>query len=303
MLPPPQEATQHSPRGGEDPHFWLTLCGSAVRDGYPPDARRLDGGEEGLTVGRAHQKELHREAFDEELQQYLSRDHFRIDLGLDGLCKLVAISNNPIWRNRCGKRTEAVVGDPPLTLVNGDAIQLFTGADDCTATGPGNLGSLLWLFQDTTSNRGPAEQEGPALESQAAGGRSQDPRGPDSGGPRTMALGTDVAKSVAKIEAMSKNGQQSGAGQSWAESPSAKAPGGGRVVTNLALLSSPRSPASGDQPAGAQPGPLRAPVRGLLNDLEDDDDGGGSEHRRRARDDDLDFRDVNDAFTASGFRF
>merc|ERR1719433_2141933 len=91
------------------PQFWLTLCGTAVKQGYPRDARRLEGGEDGLSVGRAHQKELHAEAFDEELQQYLSPHHFRIDPGSDGSYKLVPMSNHPIWRNRCGKRTEAIV--------------------------------------------------------------------------------------------------------------------------------------------------------------------------------------------------
>merc|ERR1711933_326015 len=170
--------------------------------------------------------------------------------------------------------TEAVVGDPPLTLVNGDAIQLFTGADDCTATGAGNLGSLLWLFQDTTSNRGPTEQDVSILESKAAS-HSQDFHDSDSG-PRTMALGTDVAMSLAK---MHQNGQHAGAGQGWAESPSSNTHGGGRAA---GFLSSPRSPVSGDQPAG-QPGPLRAPIRGLSLDDDDDDD----DHQRRARDDDL----------------
>lgn len=318
QLPAPSEKTQDSARSGEASHFWLTLCGSVVKEGYPFDARRLEGGEEGLSVGRAHQKELHLEAFDVEMRQYLSRDHFRIDPGIDGSYKLVAISNNPIWRNRCGKRTEAVVGDPPLTLINGDAIQLFTGADDCTATGPGNLGSLLWIFQAATSNKGPTEQDVSVLAKKAAG-QSQDFHDSDSG-PRTVAMGLDQdaanAKSVAKTSATPRNGlHAAGASQIGAESPCSK-----EYYGHADVLPLPRSPLSNDRPTGqaqtaggvlrapfddappplsGQPGPLRVPVQHLCLDDDDDDD----LRQRNAHEMELDFRDVDDAFAASGFRF
>jgi len=242
----------------------------------------LEGAEEGLSVGRAHQKDLHLEAFDAELRKYLSRDHFRIDPGIDGSYKLVAISNNPIWRNRCGHRTEAVVGDPSLTLVHGDAIQLFTGADDCTATGPASLGSLLWIFQDATNSNRPTERDISILESKAAG-HSQDFHDSDSS-PKTMALGIGQENyDVKPVARTSQNGPHVGERHGWAESPSNKEHGGNVLRPPVDDMS---------------PGPLRAPVRGLS--LDEDD----YNHQRRASEMDFDFReDVDDAFTASGFRF
>jgi len=298
LLPVPQEAAEDSPRSANLPNFWLTLCGSAVKEGYPLDARRLEGGEDGLSVGRAHQKELHLEAFDVELRQYLSRDHFRIDFGIDGLYKLVAISNNPIWRNRSGKRTEAVVGDPPLSLQNGDAIQLFTGAEDCTATGPGNLGSLLWIFQDATSNRRPTERDVSILESKA-NGHPQDIQDSADSGPRTLARGLDLdihsPESVTRTPVSPQNGQHAGSRSPLtSDRPSRKDQTAGGVL---------RAPVNGmPPPLSGQPGPLRAPVRDFsLDDNHDDDDG---EQRGNVREmSDLDFRDVDDAFAASGFRF
>lgn len=127
--------------------FWLILEGTAVREDVPRERRRLEGRPDGLTVGRAHQKELHSEAFARELREYMSRDHFRVERCPDGSCLLVALSSNPIWRLHAGKLTELSRGDPALPLVCGDAVVLFTGAEDCTPDGPGNLGSCRWIFR------------------------------------------------------------------------------------------------------------------------------------------------------------
>lgn len=55
-------------------------------------------------------------------------------------------------------------------------------------------------------------------------------------------------------------------------------------------------------PLSQLPGALKAPVRDLSLD-DDDDDDDGDDHHRGARELDLDFREVDDAFAASGFRF
>eukprot|EP00419_Tripos_fusus_P001037 CAMPEP_0172681464 /NCGR_PEP_ID=MMETSP1074-20121228/17471_1 /TAXON_ID=2916 /ORGANISM="Ceratium fusus, Strain PA161109" /LENGTH=1008 /DNA_ID=CAMNT_0013499975 /DNA_START=87 /DNA_END=3113 /DNA_ORIENTATION=+ len=358
---------QHKTRREVAPCFWLTLCGSAVKEGYPRDARRLEGGEDGLLVGRAHQKEIHSDAFDVELRQYLSRDHFRIDVGSDGSCKLVPISNNPMWRNRAGKRTEAIVGDPPLMLINGDAIQLFTGADDCTATGPGNLGSLLWIFKDAKSDGEPTEHEISILEGRSAGRvvpkaqltsharhvhdydsdhRTQaTSKNRDQSGQRAEArrsryvspFGEDDSAVVAShalavpspssgreiAESRSSKGksrtthalQVPSAGSFESESRSSRSP----ARTSKSPSRTSRSPAprnstrvrgalrvpvddASPPPLSQLPGALKAPVRDLSLD-DDDDDDDGDDHHRGARELDLDFREVDDAFAASGFRF
>merc|ERR1711879_858032 len=80
--------------------FRLFLSGSAVRRTFAVDKRVLEGWEDGLTIGRAHQKDLHSEAFEQELRQYISRDHFRIECGRDGSYGLSALTDNPLWRKR-----------------------------------------------------------------------------------------------------------------------------------------------------------------------------------------------------------
>jgi len=169
LLPAPEDVAVRSPRFSSAPPFWLELRGSAVRRDFPRDRRRLEGREDGLTVGRAQQQALHSEAFEVELRQYLSREHFRIERGRDGVCRLVPMSSNPIWRVRGGSQTEAVRGDPALLLAHGDAIQLFTGAEDCTIDGPGNLGTLLWLFQESNAAAGGSPASSPNDDEQASG--------------------------------------------------------------------------------------------------------------------------------------
>eukprot|EP00913_Durusdinium_trenchii_P029809 g27934.t1 len=82
--------------------FWLQLDGSAVRQAFPAEQRILEGTPQGLLVGRAHQQTLHQEALRKEVREYLSRDHFRILREKDGRFQLVALSSNPIWRDRRG---------------------------------------------------------------------------------------------------------------------------------------------------------------------------------------------------------
>ncbi|CAE7483674.1 unnamed protein product, partial [Symbiodinium pilosum] len=132
-------------RKGSGP-FWLELGGSAVRQTFPDNLRIIEGSVDGLLVGRAHQQSLFQEAFRKEVREYLSRDHFRIDRDRAGQFNLVALSANPIWRMRQRQLRELERGDPPLSLLNGDEIFLFTGASDCTPDGPDNLGVLKWRF-------------------------------------------------------------------------------------------------------------------------------------------------------------
>merc|ERR1712113_645193 len=70
-----------------------------------------------------------------------------------GTYSLEALSSNPMWRVRAGAKAEIEKGDPPIPLVSGDVILLFTGAEDCTPDGPGNLGTLFWTFQDRLGSR------------------------------------------------------------------------------------------------------------------------------------------------------
>ncbi|CAE8591081.1 unnamed protein product [Polarella glacialis] len=148
LLPSIEEQLGH---GG--PSFFLALEGTCLRKDFPEADRVIEGTSHGITVGRAHQKDLHTEAFRREIREYLSRDHFRIDRDRDGYFSLVALSSNPIWRARNGQRRELERGDQPLSIIHGDAILLFTGATDCTPDGPENLGSLKWTFHDACNSR------------------------------------------------------------------------------------------------------------------------------------------------------
>eukprot|EP00747_Dinoflagellata_sp_TGD_P166008 gnl/TRDRNA2_/TRDRNA2_188152_c0_seq1.p1 gnl/TRDRNA2_/TRDRNA2_188152_c0~~gnl/TRDRNA2_/TRDRNA2_188152_c0_seq1.p1 ORF type:complete len:641 (-),score=87.47 gnl/TRDRNA2_/TRDRNA2_188152_c0_seq1:94-2016(-) len=133
--------------------FWLELNGTAIRDDFPRERRRIDGELVGLVVGRNHQRELHQEALKEGISQFVSRSHFRID-HRRGSFELVAVSENPLWRVRQGDCVEAVKGQPGLPLADLDVIQLFTGASDCTPDGPGNKGSFWWLFRAPSAASG-----------------------------------------------------------------------------------------------------------------------------------------------------
>eukprot|EP00930_Biecheleria_cincta_P044809 TRINITY_DN30861_c0_g2_i1.p1 TRINITY_DN30861_c0_g2~~TRINITY_DN30861_c0_g2_i1.p1 ORF type:complete len:1108 (+),score=185.60 TRINITY_DN30861_c0_g2_i1:29-3352(+) len=165
--------------------FWLALEGSAVRQSFPADLRVLEGSRDGLVVGRAHQPKLHNEAFVKEVREYLSRDHFRIDRDNDGYHSLVALSSNPIWRCRNGQRRELERGDPPLSLLSGDQILLFTGASDCTPDGPENLGILRWKFFDATRSSSPD----PLLDNETMRSlRQNSNRGPSRSSPLEGAL-------------------------------------------------------------------------------------------------------------------
>jgi len=267
LLPAPEEvAAPRSPRlRFVPPPFRLMLRGSAVRADFTQERRQLEGCDDGLTVGRAHQQALHAEAFEVELRQYLSRDHFRIERSRDGACRLVPLSSNPMWRLRGGRQTEAVRGDPALPLVHGDAIQIFTGAEDCTPDGSGNMGSLFWIFQDTS---GPLDQD-VALASE----RGLEPPSCGMGG-QFERCGVPHA-----LQLSSREGSRSARERS----------------TSLRRQAEDTQP--GSQGCSSKARALQAPVDGLNMEEEHHIE------RRSPLDVDLSYRDVNDKFAASGFRY
>jgi len=126
--------------------FWLEIEGTAVRPECPPAQRRIAGTRDGVIVGRSYQPQLFMQTLREEVLQFISREHFRVDRGEDGNCRLLPLTNNPMWRVRAGHQAEARRGQPPLLLADGDCLQVFTGARDCTADGPGSVGTLYWRF-------------------------------------------------------------------------------------------------------------------------------------------------------------
>eukprot|EP00931_Biecheleriopsis_adriatica_P030789 TRINITY_DN18106_c0_g2_i1.p1 TRINITY_DN18106_c0_g2~~TRINITY_DN18106_c0_g2_i1.p1 ORF type:complete len:708 (-),score=174.86 TRINITY_DN18106_c0_g2_i1:55-2007(-) len=155
--------------------FWVELSGSAVRPDVSHAMRKVmaspglasNGKGAGLVVGRAWQHELHKAALAEAALTFVSREHFRVEesessmvsMGQDPFmasafpspaadlrpCCLVALSQNPIWRQR-GNDIVQLGQQESLPLEPGDRILLFTGASDGTPNGPGNAGSIAWTF-------------------------------------------------------------------------------------------------------------------------------------------------------------
>mmetsp|Transcript_91234 Transcript_91234/g.257671 ORF Transcript_91234/g.257671 Transcript_91234/m.257671 type:complete len:603 (+) Transcript_91234:34-1842(+) len=130
----------------EDPQFWLDMGGTAVRNDWPLSLRRLPGGASGLTVGRAHQPDMHCSALASSDLHYVSREHFRIERAAKDWC-LVALSGNPAWHVRGVERT-ALTRFEPLPLAAGDMVQVLAGATDDLPDGPGGQGTLHWTFYD-----------------------------------------------------------------------------------------------------------------------------------------------------------
>eukprot|EP00930_Biecheleria_cincta_P018218 TRINITY_DN14269_c0_g1_i2.p1 TRINITY_DN14269_c0_g1~~TRINITY_DN14269_c0_g1_i2.p1 ORF type:complete len:169 (-),score=37.47 TRINITY_DN14269_c0_g1_i2:54-560(-) len=136
------------------PLFWLELEGAAVQQSFPAKQRILAGSPQGLVVGRLHQQSLHREAFSKEVSEYISREHFRISCQPPPAARFVLASltgGNTMWRGRAGKLQPLEKGDPPLQLLHGDEILLYTGAQDGTPEGRGSLGLLKWVFRELSA--------------------------------------------------------------------------------------------------------------------------------------------------------
>ncbi|CAE8598055.1 unnamed protein product [Polarella glacialis] len=127
--------------------YVLELGGSATQPSVPPERRQLllSATRGGFTVGRSHQAELHAEVLTDGSFQWVSREHFRLDISSDGgPFLLTALSSNPLWRQRGVERTKACKGSAPLPLLVGDTVLLYTGAPDGSPDGPGCQGFLYW---------------------------------------------------------------------------------------------------------------------------------------------------------------
>lgn len=138
-----------SPR--KRPSFWLELSGSAVLE-----TRRVDASDGKIVVGRAWQFDLHKKALREEVQTFVSREHFRIEELASGgaatafpqkkMLRLTALSSNPIWMSRSGQ-VQQLSKEDFVEVDSGDRILLYTGARDGTPDGPGSVGQLIWTLQ------------------------------------------------------------------------------------------------------------------------------------------------------------
>lgn len=148
----------------EDPHaeapkaqsprkrsFWLELSGSAALE-----KRRVDASDGKIVVGRAWQFDLHKKALREEVQTFVSREHFRVEELASGgaatafpqkkTLRLTALSSNPIWMSRSGQ-VQQLSKEDFVEVDAGDCILLYTGARDGTPNGPGSVGELIWTVQ------------------------------------------------------------------------------------------------------------------------------------------------------------
>ncbi|CAK9099106.1 unnamed protein product [Durusdinium trenchii] len=137
-----------SARPSARPPFQLILAGSAVVKGLAPALRVIDGHEGGISVGRAHQRELHEKAFVDGVLEYVSRDHFTVKAGRDGHFAVSALSQNPMWHSRGSRLQLLEPGHVPVRLQHADVLILYTGSEDSShPEGPGSLGSLQWVFK------------------------------------------------------------------------------------------------------------------------------------------------------------
>eukprot|EP00930_Biecheleria_cincta_P095542 TRINITY_DN87498_c0_g1_i1.p1 TRINITY_DN87498_c0_g1~~TRINITY_DN87498_c0_g1_i1.p1 ORF type:complete len:817 (-),score=130.92 TRINITY_DN87498_c0_g1_i1:74-2524(-) len=146
--------------------YALELGGSAVKSNLAVERLRLPvpcplpGSASVLTVGRMQQPELHQEALSDVALQWVSREHFRLEVSTSGsgteqlVFALTPLSSNPMWLQRGADCTKVSRGCCAVPLVVGDRILLFTGARDGSHAGLGNCGSLFWnlVAVSTSSN-------------------------------------------------------------------------------------------------------------------------------------------------------
>ena len=123
--------------------FCLELDGTAVKPEVPLEQRRVYTSGREVTVGRAFQHDLHQKALNEEALAWVSREHFRIEE--KGSFKLLAVSSNPLWRQR-GEEMYPMEKHDEVTLEHMDRIWLYTGASDGQAAGQGHKGTIVWTF-------------------------------------------------------------------------------------------------------------------------------------------------------------
>jgi len=152
---------------------WLELGGTAVRQDFPSEQKRLEVPEGGLVVGRSQQTALHAEAIHPEASSHISREQFHV--GFKGSALTIrALGGHGMWLQRGIDRFELERGGPELDLVVGDTICLYTGASH-VPFGPGNHGTVTWTLcgpspLDDTLGRhlGCTEEAGASTYGQAA---------------------------------------------------------------------------------------------------------------------------------------
>lgn len=134
------ESGEPPPEAGPQVMLEISGLGVATRsDGITPipaEQRRIGPSQLPLTVGRRHQRALLQEAVATEYLRFLSRDHFRIFADdITGALRLLALTENPIWRDRLGELPHAVEQGAVVDLAHGDSISLGTvGTDSGYAT-------------------------------------------------------------------------------------------------------------------------------------------------------------------------
>ncbi|CAE7888813.1 unnamed protein product, partial [Symbiodinium sp. KB8] len=130
------ETADASPSKPAPRRFWLELSGSAVTNA--PDRKVYPGPDNTITIGRAYQLELHQKGLPEEVQNFVSREHFRVEemredrvtpFPLRATLKLTQLSPNPVWLSHGGEKKKMVQKET-AEVETGDRILLYTGASD-----------------------------------------------------------------------------------------------------------------------------------------------------------------------------
>mmetsp|Transcript_30174 Transcript_30174/g.54765 ORF Transcript_30174/g.54765 Transcript_30174/m.54765 type:complete len:1127 (+) Transcript_30174:42-3422(+) len=141
----PVEAQEAGMRPAKDnTKVVLELHGQGVLD-VASSARRIgpvELADKPLFVGRKHQADLHKRAVSSSCLQFMSRDHFRVSLEA-GEFRLLAMTSNPIWRDRDGTEPVELARGDEISLLPGDRIALGTGAD---VVADSAIQNLCWHF-------------------------------------------------------------------------------------------------------------------------------------------------------------
>merc|ERR1711918_14265 len=95
----------------------------------------------GITVGRAHQENIHRCAIPEECLQYISREHFRIGCSNSGTFIFTCLTTNSVLRFREGDVNVQITKGESTDLVHLDEVGILTGE----VNGAPTCG-IRWLF-------------------------------------------------------------------------------------------------------------------------------------------------------------
>jgi len=127
--------------------FMLELGGAGVLD--VPRSQRIidlvDLQDNAIIVGRKHQLELHRRAMKKECLEFVSREHFRVEIK-SGKYFLKVLTSNPLWLARDGQRpSEMNKGEETVLLPNDSIIIDTEDREPYEADLSGKL--LYWRFK------------------------------------------------------------------------------------------------------------------------------------------------------------